>query len=64
MRLFFVRHAESVANAKLKDVYGQGDQLSPRGHVQANDLSVELAKHKYDRIYVSPSLRTIQTVVP
>jgi broad specificity phosphatase PhoE len=64
MKLFFVRHAESVANAKLKDIHGKGDQLSPRGQVQANDLSVELAKHTYDQIYVSPSLRTIQTVAP
>ena len=64
MNLFFVRHAESVSNAKSKDKYGKGDQLTPLGQTQANDLSVELAKHSYDQIYVSPSLRTIQTVAP
>ena len=64
MKLFFVRHAESVSNAKLKEVLGKGDQLSPLGQTQANELSIELARHKYDRIYVSPSLRTIQTVAP
>jgi len=64
MKLFFARHAESVSNAKLKDVLGKGDQLTPLGQTQASDLSVELAKHSYDHIYVSPSLRTIQTVAP
>ena len=64
MRFYFVRHAESVANANLKKIYGAGDQLSPRGNVQAIRLAESLLRYSFDQIYSSPSLRALQTVAP
>jgi len=64
MRLHFLRHAESVANAKLKSQFGKGDQLSPHGLDQAEAVVETLLQNDYDKIYVSPSLRTIQTIAP
>jgi broad specificity phosphatase PhoE len=64
MRLHFLRHAESVANAELKSQFGKGDQLSPHGLVQAEAVVETLLQNGYDKIYVSPSLRTLQTIAP
>ncbi len=64
MKLFFVRHAESVANAKLKNELGTGDQLSPKGIKQADRLVSVLKEYQFDHIFVSPSQRTIQTIAP
>lgn len=64
MRLHFLRHAESVANAGLKSQFGEGDQLSPHGLDQAEAIVETLLQSGYDKIYVSPSLRTLQTITP
>jgi len=64
MRLHFLRHAESVANAKLKGRFGRGDQLAARGLSQAEEIVETLLLNNYDKIYVSPSLRTLQTIAP
>jgi broad specificity phosphatase PhoE len=64
MRLHFLRHAESVANVGLKSQFGKGDQLSPYGLDQAEAVVETLLQSGYDKIYVSPSLRTLQTIAP
>jgi probable phosphoglycerate mutase len=62
-RIFLVRHAESQANTQ--GVY-QGQtydtQLSPLGFLQAKALAGYLEPIRFDNIYVSPLIRTLQTI--
>jgi len=72
MKLFFVRHAKSIANeedkalrSELKEKHGGGDHLHPHcGFRQADELVGVLKQYEFDHIYISPSKRTIQTIAP
>ena len=64
MNLYFLRHAESVANTKLKDQFARGDQLSPHGRKQAEAVVSTLVQNVYHKIFVSPSVRALQTIAP
>ena len=61
-RIYFIRHAESVANTQ--GVY-QGQTydtpLSPLGLKQARALAGRLSGIKFDKVYTSPLLRCCQT---
>ncbi|MCV7068385.1 histidine phosphatase family protein [Mycolicibacterium farcinogenes] len=65
MRVTFVRHAESTANANhIIDTTVPGPGLTPTGQQQAKDLVDRLGDNNYDAIYASTMLRTQQTATP
>lgn len=61
MRVFFVRHGQSVAN--LKKIYaGQTDvPLTEQGRKEAEAIAPILASIKFDRVYSSDLSRAIDT---
>ncbi len=60
--IIFVRHGESLANAKhiLSDELGVYP-LTKTGRQQANNTGTDLKQLKIDKVFCSPVLRTIQT---
>ncbi|CRZ19050.1 histidine phosphatase family protein [Mycolicibacterium neworleansense] len=65
MRVTFVRHAESEANANhIIDTTVPGPGLTPTGQQQAVALVDKLGDNNYDAIYASTMLRTQQTATP
>jgi len=64
LRLYFVRHAETVANASGKYNSQTIDRLSTRGEQQVARLTGELLAMSLDTICVSPMRRAIETVRP
>ena len=66
MKIFFVRHGESVAQPDHL-VCGDLDiQLTEKGLLQSEDLAKELKLHDihFDHIYVSPLKRALRTLSP
>lgn len=62
MKLYFVRHGESVAN--IERVFSNRDldhPLTPRGVDQSNTLARSLAGRPIRRIFTSPVKRAVQT---
>lgn len=65
MRVTFVRHAESEANANHKiDTTIPGPGLTDKGRQQSEALVDRLGDNNYDAIYASTMLRTQQTATP
>lgn len=62
--VYFVRHAETVGNAT--GLYTEQNQraFTEKGKGQIADLTIFLAKYKFDFICVSPKLRTLKTILP
>lgn len=63
MRVYFVRHGESVSNAgvDLQNIGAGGDALTELGWKQAGQLGQRLAGQKFSRIYVSAMRRAQET---
>jgi broad specificity phosphatase PhoE len=64
MKLWIIRHAESKGNATGNYSTAVSDSLSDKGREQAAALGQCLAPRTFDRILVSPLLRTMETVTP
>ena len=65
MRVTFVRHAESTANAAgLINTPTPGPVLTPKGQQQAQDVVGTLGDNNYDAIYASTMVRTQLTAAP
>ena len=64
MEVLIVRHAESQGNATGNYSTAVSDSLSDKGHEQAAGLAQGLASRTFDRILVSPLIRTMETVTP
>jgi len=67
IKLFVTRHGNAISNEKniaasVSEKYCGG--LSKIGEEQAKKLVSTLLKHKFDIIFVSPLIRTMQTVFP
>ena len=61
MKIYVIRHGQSVANLR-KEMAGWAQvPLSELGHEQARSLSPYLRNIKFDKIYSSDLLRSIQT---
>ncbi len=64
MKVYFVRHAESVANEE--DTFSSNNPdihpLTPRGEVQAVELAAQLRTIHFDTAYSSDLLRAVQTM--
>ncbi len=63
MKLFLVRHGESIGNTKQGFISGQTDPdgLSPKGRIQIIRTAWELKNDQYDQIYASPVARAQET---
>lgn len=62
MKIYFVRHAESVANIlRVFSNLGWKHPLTEKGVQQARDLAEKLASHHIHTIYSSPVMRAVQT---
>ncbi len=64
LEIYFVRHAETVANV-TKDYSGNnGETLTTEGVRQTFKIAKKLEKYEFDVILVSPKKRTRQTILP
>lgn len=62
MKLYFVRHAESVANiSRVFSNSGWKHPLTEKGVAQAYDLAQKLIAKNIHHIYSSPVMRAVQT---
>lgn len=64
MRLYLVRHGESMGNATGDYSTKVHDSLSEKGWLQAHALADRLGRTRFDAVYCSPLLRALQTVYP
>lgn len=64
MKVFLMRHTQSIGNEKklLDSILDYG--LSEKGKMQANNLVGVLEKYNFDLIIVSPLKRTRETIKP
>ncbi|MBU4376448.1 MAG: histidine phosphatase family protein [Candidatus Omnitrophica bacterium] len=62
--LYFVRHAETVANATGQYTKKAQETFSKEGESQISDLTKSLNGYKFDVICVSPQKRAINTILP
>lgn len=63
MKLYLIRHGESIGNAKQGFISGQNDPdgLSSKGRVQITRTAWELKSNAFDQIYASPVARAQET---
>ncbi|MBA4388105.1 MAG: hypothetical protein C0404_09000 [Verrucomicrobia bacterium] len=64
MRLYFVRHAETLGNVGGEYDQSSSGTLTPRGQKQARDLVKRLEKFEFSDIIVSPLERVVLTIMP
>lgn len=74
LKVYYLRHAESGANAEYhwkkvpRDQWpsyvGNADTFSPKGEQQAQEVVDKLKGHSFDFIAVSPLWRTRNTILP
>lgn len=63
MKLYLIRHAESIANTKgIYQGQTHDTDLSPLGKRQAEALKRRLKDKKIEALYSSPALRCLQTI--
>ena len=61
MRMYMIRHGQSVANAKKLHAGWSQTPLSPKGEEDARALAEVLKGYAFDKVYSSDTLRAIQT---
>ncbi len=64
MELYIIRHAESENNARPQDERTDDPTLSALGYRQAEYLVNRVRHMRPTRIFVSPFLRTLETIAP
>jgi broad specificity phosphatase PhoE len=62
--IYFLRHAETVANATSKYNSSTLNAISEKGQQQIVQATADLKRRRYDAIFVSPSARALKTVAP
>lgn len=62
--IYFVRHAQTVSNAKGVNNTKNSSTFSYDGVVQIDMLTEALGKYRFDAILVSPTERTLYTILP
>ena len=63
-RLILVRHGETAANREMRYIGSRDDELTERGHLQAQQVADALAVLPISAIYASPRRRTQATAEP
>ena len=61
MRMYMIRHGESMANAQKLHAGWSQTPLSPRGEADAMALTEILKDYAFDKVYSSDTLRATQT---
>lgn len=61
MKLYMIRHGESMANANRLHAGWSQTPLSPKGEDEAQGLAENLRKYDFDVVYSSDLLRAMQT---
>lgn len=61
MRMYMIRHGESMANAKHLHAGWSQTPLSPKGEAEAQCLAELLKHYTFDKVYSSDLLRAKQT---
>ena len=61
MKLYVVRHGETLANLEERVSGSKESPLTSKGIMQAKKLGEELKDISFDRVFSSPLLRTIDT---
>lgn len=64
LELYFVRHAQTVANATGQHNKQNSGSFSDEGMSQIAELTQDLGKIRFDAILVSPTERTLYTILP
>ncbi len=64
MKLYFVRHGQTIGNMTRDYSTTAHDVLSSKGIEQAEQLADRLAKYEFDLIYSSPLERAVKTIAP
>jgi broad specificity phosphatase PhoE len=64
VRIFLVRHGETLANREFRYVGVRNDALSERGEVQADALAKALSIFSLAAVYSSPLQRAYHTALP
>ncbi len=64
MKLYFVRHGQTIGNMTRDYSTTAHDVLSPKGIEQAELLADRLADYQFDVIYSSPLERAVKTIAP
>lgn len=62
MKLIFIRHGETEANAKRIIQGRESNKLTERGKEQAKEVGKQLKKYKIDMVFCSPLDRCIETL--
>lgn len=62
--IYFVRHAETMANASGVNTSGNSNMFSEKGNEQIGALTRELKPMRFDVILVSPAERAMNTILP
>jgi probable phosphoglycerate mutase len=62
--LILVRHGETAANREMRYIGSRDDELTERGHQQAQQVADALAALPLSAIYASPRRRTQATAQP
>lgn len=62
--IYLVRHAQTEANASGVNDKRTSSTFSNAGQTQIRQLTEELMKYKFDAVLVSPTERTLYTIVP
>jgi broad specificity phosphatase PhoE len=64
LRIFLVRHGETLANREFRYIGARDDALSERGKAQAEQLANALSIFSVAAVYSSPLQRTYHTALP
>lgn len=64
MKIFLLRHAQTLDNLSGINGARTNSPLTDEGKKQTKQLIPQLKKNKYDVIFVSPAHRTLETVQP
>lgn len=62
--LYFIRHAQTMANVTREYTPENQRTFSPLGEEQVDGVADKLASYQFDRILVSPAHRAIHTILP
>ncbi len=62
--LYFLRHAQTMANVTREYTEENQRAFSPIGKEQVAGVVEKLAEHEFDIVLVSPAYRTLHTVLP